>query len=306
MYLFGMDLAYGIVFVHTIVPLPLIVHLSFSPLVDVKDIAMVLIFFPLVCFHINHRFLIIDTFSIFVCTGLPSVGRSLWLSLFDAGDRGPVDGRVRMRMSPQRNAGERPWRSQLRPAPACQYVHNVHWRQYGPAEQELVLSNPPSQSAMPKQQQSPIASSPAPPSHPQWSFQPLPTRPLGSCRPVPQKVFLLVQRKCQHATPMLAFIIGSDGRMRRGQSPQPRQQPTAEVCLPLKLLQHTVGRCSTTRTALWWAWFTNEPSFSRQHHGRIAHLKDSQCCSWKQLHGSQRLNKNKRDLLRHSCRPCRL
>ena len=80
-----------------------------------------------------------------VCpVGFPSVGRALWLSLFDVGERGPVDGRVRVRRAAERR--ERPWRSRVCSSSAGQYVHDLHWRQHfgrpPNQQQELVLPRP--------------------------------------------------------------------------------------------------------------------------------------------------------------------
>lgn len=253
--------------------------------------------------------------------GFPSVGRALWLSLFDAGERGPVEGRVRLRRPHERNSRERPWRSRLRSAPASQHLHNVQWRQhqFGTAEQhQLIVPSAPCQPTAvawpkPSAQRSNDAQTVngSPSIDPKWLFKPFSTISTTingrqqQRRPSTRKVLFLMQRCCQHATPLLAIIIRNDGRMRRKCRKQKQRSlqslATSEICLPNQLFDAVVVP-ATTATTFWWSRIAGHHPIRRQQHGRIAHLKDCQIGGRRTM-PSTRSDQNTTDL---SCQPSKV
>ncbi|XP_046455555.1 RYamide receptor-like isoform X1 [Daphnia pulex] len=235
--------------------------------------------------------------------GFPSVGRALWLSLFDGERTGverPNGGRLRLLRRPsERHSRERPWRSRLCPAPTGQHLHDLHRRPQQPfnsttaavaAQQELVI--------VPRS----IAQQPPPQQPAIYRASGLQVQLLG---PFPasagigqqrrsssstRKVLLLIQQqqRCQlSAAPLLAVVIVA-GRLRRCREQQPLRffsNSPAEVCLPHQFpdpaAAAVVPISPAAAAAIWcWGWFAHEPHHQpqpirRQHHGRIAHLKDS-------------------------------
>lgn len=259
----------------------------------------------------------------FLRPGFPSVGRALWLSLFDGERTGverPNGGRLRLLRRPsERHSRERPWRSRLCPAPTGQHLHDLHRRPQQPfnstaaaaaavaAQQEHVVVPRPI-----AQQQQPPPQPAAPALYRASGLQvqllgPFPASSAGigqQRRSSTRKVLLLVQQqqRCQlSAAPLLAVVIVA-GRLRRCR--QQQQQPLrffssspAEVCLPHQLPNAAAAAAvvpiSPAAAAIWcWGWFAHEPHhhqpIRRQHHGRIAHLKDSNGSSRAHLQASSR------------------
>lgn len=272
-------------------------------------------------------------------TGFPSVGRALWLSLFD-GERTGVErpnGRLRLlRRSFERHARERPWRSRLRPAPTGQHFYDVHWRQQynstAAAQQEQLVVPCPAAQQLQQQPQQPSAlyraiAGPSPSTPIGLQVQLLGPFPAAASTPTTggrrsssntRKVLLLIQQQCELTAPLLAVVIVA-GRLRRQCQLQPLRFSSAEVCLSHQLPDTAAAVFMPTgaAAALWcWGWFANEHNhpIRRQHHGRIAHLKEStQCHNHGHLARRKPLitsrsanNKNKRDLSWESSRPFRV
>jgi hypothetical protein len=177
------------------------------------------------------------------------------------------------------------------------------------------VSCPPSQQLQQPQQPSTLyravaSPSPSTPSGLQVQLLgpfPTPTTARGRRSSSARKVLLLVQQHCELTAPLLAVVIVA-GRLRRQYQLQPLRFSSTEVCLPHQLPDAaTVIVPTSAAAALWcWGWFANEyhHPIRRQHHGRVAHLKESkpQCHNHGHLtrrkpHNTSRSNnKNKRDL----------
>lgn len=231
---------------------------------------------------------------------------------------------MRLRRPPERNTRERPWRSRLRSSSTRQHVHDMYRRQQfnSAAEQELNVPRADVDQPVPRYSlaaSQPIAQPPttataaAVDTQQHGIYLPLaatvpvvpstPSPAAGRRRPASRKVLLLVQRQCEHSAPIFAIVANPDIRLRRQCQLQPFS--AAEVCLQGQLLHAVVVPAATAATTVWWCWLANEHSIRRQHHGRIAHLKDSRL-GRRRAAPSRTHHKNKRDLLCQSSRPSRV